>query len=213
MFTFFRKKAAPIKALSIPDLGWEKVRDTSGIIQWTNPEQSISVSVNYFDLPPDIPSVKDISAIRQFFRTSVTSAGGGILSVDIAHHQHIPQVSTLFKFPQQPSGITYIASVIIPFKECSYVLKVTAVEAGHTGMREAVLVDKLLSDGFDMDQLYTDPYEPELQEGLLMSVTEQPEYDTMFPSHPLTQARQLIARITQEIVLQPVIFQLPPFEK
>lgn len=213
MFTFFRKKAAPIKAVSIPDFGWEKVRDTSGIIQWVNPEQSISVSVNYFDLPPDIPSAKDLSAIRQFFRTSVTSAGGGILAVDLARHQHIPLVSTLFKFPQQPGGIMYIASVIIPFKECSYVLKVTAAEVGHTGMREAVIIDMLLKDDVDMDRLYADPYEPALREGLLMNITEQPEYDVRFPSHHLTQARQLIARIMQEMVLQPVIFQLPPFEK
>ncbi|NML36817.1 hypothetical protein HHL17_06375 [Chitinophaga sp. G-6-1-13] len=213
MFNFFRKKAAPIKAVSIPDLGWEKVRDTSGIIHWVNPEQSISVSVNYFDLPPDLPSAKDLSVIRQFFRSSVAQAGGGIIAVDLSHHQHIPLVSTLFKFPQQPNGITYIASVIIPFKECSYVLKVTAVEAGHTGMREAMVMDMLSKSGFDTDLLSADPYEPGFREGVVMNATEKPEYDTMFPSHHLSQARQLIARITQEMVLQPVIFQLPPFEQ
>ncbi|MBC9931018.1 hypothetical protein [Chitinophaga qingshengii] len=213
MFSFFRKKALPIQAISIPDFGWNKVRNTADIIQWVNPEQSIAVSVNYFDLPPDLPTVQDVSVLRNFFRQSVSAAGGGILTVNLSQHQQIPLVSTLFKIPQGQHGITYLASVIIPFKHCSYVLKVQAAEAGPTGMREALIADDLLRSGFDMDQWSADPYDPGFREGLPMNAAESISYDASFPNHHLTQTRALIAQITEAMVLQWAMLQLPRFEQ
>ena len=52
MFSFFKKNEISIRSVSIPNIGWPKVREEEGIIVWGNPERTAIVSVNYFELVP-----------------------------------------------------------------------------------------------------------------------------------------------------------------
>ncbi|SHK66568.1 hypothetical protein [Chryseobacterium polytrichastri] len=220
MFNFLKKKKAKvhINSVSIPHFGWDKVEENESRIIWVNPEQNALISLYFFDLQPDLPTIKDTNHLRDFHRKSIAASGGGIIEVNTFKVQNIPSVKTIFKIPQAESGMTYIASVTIPFKNCSFVIKVQAVEAGTTGIRDTVILSKLLESeevSFDNDDLqnwFEDPYDPTFKEGTLMNKSEQEKYDAEFPQHPLTIARISISKAIQEVVFKPEIKDLPAFK-
>ncbi|KPH13738.1 hypothetical protein [Chryseobacterium sp. ERMR1:04] len=220
MFNFFKKKKAKvhINSVSIPHFGWDKVEENESRIIWVNPEQSALISLYFFDLQPDLPTIKDTDHLRDFHRKSIAASGGGIIEVNTLKVQNFPSVKTIFKVPQAESGMTYIASVTIPFKNCSFVIKVQAVEAGTTGIRDTVILSKLLESeevSFDNDDLqnwFEDPYDPTFKEGTLMNKSEQEQYDAEYPQHPLTIARISINKAIQEVVFKPEIKDLPAFK-
>jgi hypothetical protein len=216
MFQFFRKQKADIHSITIADFGWTNTKKNNTIIQWINPENTIAISVNFFDIPPNIPTIKSVDVLRQFYRNSVSNINGGLIEVDLLQLKEIPFIKTLIKIPQEPSGITYIASLTLPFKTCSFVLKVQAAETGMTGMRDAFVANSLLSNNpafiEEIEHGWsTDPYDNNFKSGTLMNRSEQQIYDIKFPHHPLTQARQLISQIEKDIQLKSEINKLQPF--
>jgi hypothetical protein len=219
MFSIFSKKKISINSVSIPDLGWTKVKSDQSSIVWVNPEQTIAVSVHFFEVPPDIPTIKNIEILRSFYRQSIANANGGLIEVELSQKNKMSFVKTLLKLPQEQSGVTYIASLTLPFSTCSFVFKVQAVEAGMTGMREAIIADRLLSantisigeNGYL--NWFSDPYDNSFQGGLLMNKAEQYSYDIEFPNHHLTQARQLIKEIENSLQWTPELEKIPAFDK
>jgi hypothetical protein len=212
MFSLF-KKPVTIKSVSIPSFGWQKVKEDATIIQWVNPEQTIAVSVNFFNLKPDLPALKDIDVLRGFYRNMIVGVGGGVVELELYKHRQFDLIRTLFKVPQNPSGITYIASITIPFSTCSFVFKVQAPEIGATGMRETIIMDGFLKTGQDFSSWTFDPYDKDFKEGLLMNISEDKRYDVDFPDHHLTRARKLLNEIESGFTWKPEIEKLFPFDK
>ena len=68
------------------------------------------------------------------------------------------------------------------------------VEVGTTGLRDTVILDKMMREGKVSDDFPNgwamDPYDPEFKKGFLMNLSEREEYDKLFPSHPLSEARR-----------------------
>jgi hypothetical protein len=183
------------------------------VIQWINPEETIAVSINYFDIIPDIPTVRDVHVLRSFYRTLIADHNGGLIAVELNKRQQFDIIKTIFKVPQEPSGIRYIGSLTIPFKTCSFVLKVQAVEGGITGMREAAVMDKLLKAGnFDEVIMGADPYDKGFKTGLLMTTAEAQIYDADFPNHPLSQVRNLLSQIEKQFQWEPTLEKLQHFD-
>jgi hypothetical protein len=214
MFSLFNRKKVTIQSVSIPDSGWMKSKDNGSIIQWINPEQTIAVSVNFFDLPPDIPTVKNLEVLKDFYRTSISNIHGGLIQADLLKIQEIPSAKIIVKLPQESSGMTYLASLTIPFENCSFVLKVQCAEVGPTGMRDAVIADKLLASGEvkfgdnGLDNWFFDPYDKSYKSGTLMNLSEQEIYDSQFPDHPLTQARKWISNLEKHVTFSPEVKKL-----
>jgi hypothetical protein len=221
MFNFFNKNKAKvnINSISVPNFGWNKVEENESRIVWVNPEQSVLISLNFFDLQPDLPTIKDLDFLRNFYRKNVISAKGGIVEVSFLEVHNTPSVKTILKIPQPESGMTYIASVTIPFENCSFVVKIQAAEVDITGIRDSFILNKLLNTGeitFDDNGLknwFEDPYDPSIKEGTPMNKSEQEQYDAEFPQHPLSIARALIKQAIQQIVFKPEINQLSAFKK
>jgi len=219
MFSLFKRKKISIASVSIPDFGWTKTKDDKSVVQWINPEQTIAISINFFELPPDIPTIADTEKLRNFYRNSISNVNGGLVEVDLSKKDKISFVKTIFKLPQEHSGITYIASLTIPFKNCSFVLKVQAAEVGMTGMREALIGDRLTSiniisvDENGYSNWFSDPYDSNFKGGLLMNKSEQDNYDNEFPNHPLTQARKLIKQIENGLKWTSELETVPAFDK
>lgn len=213
MFSLFSKKNVTIESVSIPDFGWPKVKENKSIIQWVNPDETIAISINYFDIVPNIPTLKDVNVLKGFYRNLVTGADGGVVEVVLYKRQQFNIIRTIFKIPQMPSGMTYVGSLTIPFSTCSFVLKIQAVESGATGMREAIVVNKLLSAGnYDEASWSSDPYDKEVKTGRLMNKAEDQSYDDDFPNHPLSQVRNLLSQIEEDVQWQSEVEKLRPFE-
>ena len=213
MFSLFKKPEVSIRSITIPHLGWEMIRNEPNIIQWADPQNPNVLSLNFFHKPPDLPSIKHIAELRKFYRTMVSGANGGILQVDLFRLGKIPIVKTLFKFPQQPSGIAYVASLTLPFRDCSFVIKLSAGEKGHTGAREALVMNQWLGrDNNVLSDWPRDPYDSTFNVGRLMNLSEQEIYDAQFPNHHLTKVRIFIAQLEKEIKSGPEIGRLAAFD-
>lgn len=206
MFSLFKKPKATINSISIPNFGWEQVKNDAEIQQWINPEQSIALSINFFDLKPDLPTATNVDLLRNFYRDQLVAHNGGLIETNLISLKSYSLIKTIFKIPQQPTGMTYLASLTIPFKKCSYVVKIQAVEVGATGMRDTVVSTQLLTEGKidlggdDFEGWFADPYDPSIKEGTPMNLSEDIAYDAMFPKHPLSQARSLLSKIESQII-------------
>lgn len=218
MINFFKRNKSSINSIVIPDLGWEEVAKTKNIIQWINPEKTISISLNYFDKAPDLPSLKDIKVIRSFYRGQIIEQNGGLIQVDFSESEkQYSVIKTIFKIPQQPSGIVYLASLTLPFKDCSYVIKIQAPEIEMIGSRDSIIADKLMQEGkinnneYSYENLTSDPYLKSFKKGTLMTKSEESIYDSDFENHPLTLARKLMTEIEQRIELKSEIKKLRRF--
>ena len=74
-------------------------------------------------------------------------------------------------------------------------------ETGFTGGRDTSVYAILQNEGKigpNGEGWMADPYDPEYQQGLLMNLSEKTDYDEIYPTHPLTEARSLAARLIQE---------------
>ncbi|PJJ67891.1 hypothetical protein [Chryseobacterium geocarposphaerae] len=184
-----------------------------------NPEENALISLYFFNIPPDLPTIKDVNSLRDFYRQSIAASGGGLIEVSAFDLQNFPSVKTIFKVPQQEGGMTYLTAVTIPFENCSFVIKTQAVEIGTTGIRDAFVLNRFLENGkvtFDGNGLknwFEDPYDPAFKEGTLMNKSEREEYDTEFPQHPLSIARASIDKAIREIDFKPEVMELAGFNK
>lgn len=212
MFSLFDKKKVTIKSISLPDPGWRKIKDQANIIQWINPEETLALSINYFGIPPDIPTIKDVNVLRQFYREAISKNGGGILELELYKHKQFDIIRSLIKIPQTPSGITYVGALTIPFSSCSFVLKVQAAEVGHTGIRETIVMSHFFNENPDADIELSwpyDPYDKDLKSGWLMNRAEDRRYDEDFPDHHLTLARKQLAQMEEEFRWEKELEKVP----
>ena len=214
MIGFFKRKKGDINSISIPNLGWEQKKNDDKIIQWTNPEGNIVLSINYFDSKPDLPSLKQINTVRHFYREQIVEHEGGLIEVNLSKCKDHKAIRTIFKIPLKTSGVIYLASLTIPFRYSSYVIKIQASETGVTGIRDSVVSNRLLNRGeitvgengfIDWDY---DPYHSTFNEGTLMNKSEEIKYDADFKNHPLSIARKLLSQIENGIVFKPEIEKL-----
>lgn len=220
MSNLFNKKEpqVTINSVSVPDFGWNKVEENDSRIVWVNPEESALISLNFFDIQPDLPTIKNLDFLKDFYRNSISEANGGVVEVSLLTVNNVPSVKTIFKFPQPERGMTYIASVTIPFENCSFVIKIQAAEVGTTGIRDAVVLNEMLMNGevtLGEDRLenwFEDPYNPNFKNGTLMNKSEQEKYDTEFPEHPLSVARKAIIDAVRQTVFKPEINELAGFK-
>ncbi|MDC8003424.1 hypothetical protein POV27_05140 [Aureisphaera galaxeae] len=219
MIRLFNRKKVSIHSISIPHFGWFEEKSNQMVKEWVNTQKGMTVSVNFFNLQPDLPSIKNIDEVRNFYRQVIAQANGGIVEVDKIQLKGYDTIRTIFKFPQEPFGMAYIASLTIPFESCSYVVKVIAPEIGTTGMRDNVVAMQLLTEGTislgdkGYEGWFQDPYDPEIKEGILMNKSEATTYDAQFPDHPLSKVRELLGQIEAEIKFGKELERIGKFEE
>ncbi len=224
MFNFFNRPKVSIQSLSLPvpetdGEAWTMEKDDAKVKLWIHPAHTTALSLHFFDMAPDIPSLQDLDDLRGFYRKLAVAAKGGLIAVDLVDWRGFAAVVTIVKIPQDPNGTTYVASLTLPFKDCSFVVKVQAIEVLETGMREALVLDQLMETGvvkLDEDGLHhwiAAPYEASVTDGSPMNQSEKETYDDRFPSHPLTIARRRIQWVITEMQCAQDLAKLKPFGK
>jgi len=219
MFSFFKKNKVTINSISIPDFGWNKIEESESVIKWGNPEQTTMLTLHFFNIKPNLPTIKDLDYLKSFYRKSISVANGGLVNVEILSLNNIPTVKIIFKVPQEESGMIYIASLTIPFEDYSFVIKIQSNEVGITGIRDSFILNKLLESGEvliseeGIENWFSDPYDSDFKQGTLMNKSENEIYDAEFPEHPLTIARTFINKISKEIIFRPETENIASFNK
>ena len=163
-----------------------------------------ALGLYYFAVPPDLPRAPTVDDLRGFYAASLEASGGQLVEVSTLRVGDCPALRVIFKTPQQPSGMTYVGSLTIPFREFSFVLKVQCEEESPAGLREAVLLDRRLAAG----------EAPSVSEGHLHIPNWNPDEessDAEFPDHPVSRTRQVLDRIERSVQVDRDVRKLPPF--
>jgi hypothetical protein len=190
--------------------------ERNGVRAWFTEDGDL-VTLHYFPDPPPIPvDLRDLDAVRDFYRTTAMRGGAAIIEVDTVAVQGCTAVRTIVKIPQAPHGITYVGSITVPFRSCSFVLKIQCAEYGTTGIRDAVIADELIGQGrlaFDprAGGWMQDPYDTSLTDGFRRNVSEDAQYDARFPTHPLSRLRPRLARLQDTIQFGAELQRQGPF--
>ena len=209
-----------IQCVTFETNGWEKVLDTAERLGWKNQFGDI-VTLNFFNKPPDIPSV--LTALCGFYRDRVSGAGGALLACDVITAEFVKSVCTLFKFQRvEKRGFDFLGSITIPFAHCSYVIKFQCPEQGTTGLREAMVFDQLLANreswkGWNPTkgrnpEWFHDPYDPSISSPVSYFVGDDPKYDALFPDHPLSRVRRYLKSAEETIRLDSSLRTEEPFQ-
>jgi hypothetical protein len=176
------------------------VRDGKHI--WHTP-QGDGVGLFFFPIHPDLPAnARSEEELCQFFSSMMAGTESKFVELHLIAVDGQPSVQSIVKSPQQPTGMTYVGSIIVPFRDFSFVLKVQCQERGMTGLRESVILARMLRAG----DVVLDG------SGLPAGFSpDDPQFDAEFPKHPLSRLRTVLRHMEKSLRLNSTVRQLPPF--
>ena len=102
------------------------------------------------------------------------------------------------------NGVIYQLTMLVQAGNDVMVIACVGIEEGVTGQREAIVFElerRKNNVRFEDDSIVgwnKNPYDENIKTGFLMNLAEQAEYDSMFPSHPLSQLRELVRFIVEK---------------
>lgn len=178
-----------------------------------------TIGVHFVDGPPDIAADPgDIAALRNFYRERAIADGFGLIEADTLRLAGCTAIRLVLKVPQQPGGLSYLASLILPFREFCFVVKVLCVERGTTGMRESMILNNAIANGEvtpsehgDMLGWARDPYGDAARPAVLWNLSDARTHDARFPDHALSRARSLLDRIEATLRIDDSVRGAPAF--
>jgi hypothetical protein len=190
----------------------------SALREWTTANGD-TIGVHFVDGPPEIAAdLADIAAVRRYYRERAAADGFGLVEADTLRIAGCAAIRVVFKLPQQPTGMSYLASLILPFRHYCFVVKVHCVERGTTGMRESVILNHALASGEvtpsehgDMLGWARDPYGDPARHALLWNLSDARAHDARFPDHALSRARSLLDRIEATLRIDDKVRTAPTF--
>ena len=152
------------------------------------------MSLHYFPGPPPIRAdLRFVDQVRAFWRQITADAGGAIIEVETTMIDGHVGIRTVIKTPQEPTGMMYIGAITLPWRDFSYVVKLSCGEHGITGIRDNTVAMKLMDEGHEfphnMRGWMADPYDPSIVTPFARNLSESEEYDAEFPDHPLSRLR------------------------
>ena len=117
--------------------GFDFQEERDGARIWHTPAGD-ALGVFYFPLKPDIDAnVRSLEKVRQAIRSRASAAGAAIIEVETTTTDGCLAVRQIIKVPQQPHGMNYVGSLLLPFRDFSFVIKVQCQEHGMTGIRRS----------------------------------------------------------------------------
>ena len=104
-----------------------------------------------------------------------------------------------FAHPDLPvPEVHYILNMNVNIKGTDYYINTDYREEGTTGMRDSAVFSALMNKGTitGPEEWRKDPYDKNHTRGFLMNLSERPEYDKLFPDHPLSVLREYVRWVT-----------------
>ena len=187
-----------VDSIRFDTAGFTFQREGDNTRVWLTPDGD-PVGLFHFAIKPDIPAALDsIDALRAFSRSATAAAGGAIIEVETVSVDRSLALRQIIKVPQQPHGMTYVGSILLPFRDFSFVIKVHGQERGTTGRRAGSRPRRV---GLD----------PAVRDGFSRNLAESAEYDARFPNHPLSRLRRTLAHLQRTIQVGDDVRRSPPF--
>lgn len=210
----------PLDGITLTDPGFVLQGDRDGVRVWHTP-QGDGMGLYFYALPPNIGAdLNNLQDVRNFCRSAMTTAYSGLIEADVVMLDGCRALRSIVKQPQEGGGMIYLGSLILPFRDFSYVVKAQCAEQGVTGLREAMILDAMLGTGqIDTSRMkdgripgwWQDPYDPRVQSPVMRNLAEDPHYDAQFPDHPLSRARAALGQVQASLRIAPEVKAAPPF--
>jgi hypothetical protein len=205
-----------LQALRFDLTGWNPDSQSEDEVRWTSAAGDV-LSLHLIPVPPDLPvRLESLPELRGFYRKTTVAAGGGIVEVDAVSPAGLRGVRLICKFPQRPTGMAYIGSLVLPFAAFSYVIKVQCPEQAITGLRDTLILSTLMPQDRDPqrwveEEWVRDPYDPADRSRIRRNLSEDEQYDAEFPDHPLSRARRHLGNILRSLEIDPSLREAAPF--
>jgi len=149
-------------------------------------------------MPPDLSgNIGDLTKLFSFYEEKLSGIGGQIVELECKMIDGANAIIFLIKVPQESSGVMYIVAFPIPYKTFSFVVKAQCQECGDAGIKEAILLNRILKNGSATGTPYLDA----------------PEYDEGFSNHPVARARKISKNIAMGLNISDDIKKHEPFWK
>jgi hypothetical protein len=208
-----------LESLQILTLDWRVLDRGENRIVWQEPDGD-AVGVSFFPQPTQLPA-ESLSSLRDYFRQVALDSGGALVSVDVVDLRGIGALRNLMKMPHKPRGMTFLGSILVPFADFSWVVRVQCVERGTTGGREAGVMLHCTQKGqsFELSTVPNDwtrdPYDPARADSLMRNLADDEAYDVAFADSPAARARRLLDMLQKRIHFTDEVkasagFALPP---
>ena len=166
--------------------GFSRHTDNADIFVWVSPlDKSIEIPF------ASAESIADTVRSRLRDTQAIIEAGSDVTSAGRRYSYAI------WKSLRKPSGVQY--DLVFQVEQQGGIAHVHGFfsEAGTTGVRDTTIFGVRANELGDTQKAFEgwmhDPYDPSLTEGLRMNLAEKREFDALFPAHPLSEARRLLA--------------------
>jgi hypothetical protein len=135
------------------------------------------------------------TSIREFHEQAGEKYG--LIEIEEGHTKAGKHYSYNLMKGKEENSVFYQLTLLVQSDNDVMAVACMGVESGVTGQRDAMVFElesrknnvKVTEDGFI--GWNRDPYDETIKTGFLMNLSEQSEYDSMFPSHPLSLLREL----------------------
>jgi TPR repeat protein len=208
---------SPFDLIHFENSNLEYFQEDEQVRQWRT-EDGDMLELFYYPLPPDIEAdMGSLDSVRGFYQQQFTAAGWASIRIDLLDRGAGWQgILVIGKFPQEPSGMTYVGSITIPFRDFSYVLRMICREHGTTGVRDSVVMMEELQkqNGTASDIMEgwgADPYDPDSRAELQCNQADAEIYDEQFPDHPLSRLRRMMTTLQDSLELDGMLLENAPF--
>jgi hypothetical protein len=195
------KNMPSLNSITFDTTGLLPQGDRDGVRVWHTPDGD-GVGLYYFPLAPDIlADISSLSSVSHFYGDQIAAANAVGIMIDPLQIDGCRVVKMIIRVPQQPSGMIYLGSLTLPFRNFSFVVKMQCAEHGITGMREAVVMDELLRRGeIGIDKAgkiegWETPLDSTTSPYWKSNRAEVTDYDMRFPEHPLSILRRTFGQI------------------
>lgn len=194
-----------IDSISFNNTGYEyKGEPESGKVRVWHTPAGDGVGIYFFPVRPDLPRVHSENELAASYTMALKKTGNRLVEVRIVVAANCLAVRTIVSEQRQPSGLTFVGSLTVPFRDFSFVVKCQCAEMGPlTGGKEAILLSRRLQVSST----------EELKNPRLISDfnPDDPSYDTEFPNHPVARARRLLDHIADSLIIAGKVRKLPGF--
>lgn len=112
-----------------------------------------------------------------------------------------PYIYSVVKTLQKPRGVQYTLSLYLENEGRISQIQGFFTETGVTGARDATIFAWMENQGMievtekGAEGWVRDPYDPFYTRGVPMTLAEQPQFDALFPAHPLSELRKFVAEM------------------
>ncbi len=114
--------------LSLDEAGLSLRKNEANRKLWLNGFNDV-LELRAFASKPDIPmKLSDLTGLQDYYQRAAKTQNATVLDLEVRTVAGIKAIALTMFAPAKPTGLTFVSSLALPFKDGSFVLKIQALE-------------------------------------------------------------------------------------